>query len=75
MRNGLLIQHLKTGYQQASVHASFPVAYRSFCVATGNILAAVAGSSLALNHDLTSVWFVKQGSEWPLYVEIFVIGF
>ena len=74
-RNGLLIQHLKTGYQQASIYVSFPVAYKSFCVAVGNILTSVAGSFLALNHDLTSVWFVKQGSEWPLYVEVFAIGF
>lgn len=74
-RNGLLIQQLKTGANQAIASVNFPVAYNKFCFVVGNMLTATVGSYFALNHDLATVWFAKHGSEWPSYVEVFAIGF
>ena len=75
LRNGLLLQQLKIGANQASGAANFPVAYKSFCRLMGNMLTATVGSYLAVNHNLTSAWFSKHGSEWPAYIEIVAIGF
>ena len=75
LTNGLLLQQLKIGANQASGAANFPVAYKSFCRLMSNMLTATVGSYLAVNHNLTSAWFSKHGSEWPAYIEIVAIGF